>query len=158
MKTIDYLMEYITIADKHVLILEEALKRVEFLLPFNANKLKNGNYDEITIVDIINFRFSKLQDLIGSKIFPIILTTLGEDHPEQSFVDKLNTLEKLGYLKNAYEWRDLRDIRNDIAHEYGVDSEKLAKKINEVIDDSVFLLAYWKELKQKLEQIKSQLM
>ena len=49
-------------------------------------------------------------------------------------LDKLNRLEKLGYLQNAQEWQDIRSIRNKFAHDYRDDSEKNAALINLAIE------------------------
>lgn len=44
-------------------------------------------------------RFDKLQNIIGLKIFPIIINLLEED--AVAFIDKLNKLEKLGYIEDT---------------------------------------------------------
>ncbi len=156
MNTKDYLNEYVMTADKHVVVLEKALKKVLRFVPYDSHKLENCSDDDVTSLDSITLRFSKLQDLIGSKIFPILLNIYGQDSPDQTFIDKLNKLEKLNFLESAHIWRVLRDFRNNIADEYSLYSEKLSGKINEVIKGSMFLVSYWKELKQKIEKIEVQ--
>ena len=43
-------------------------------------------------------RYTKLQDAIGSRLFPAVLTLLQEPYEDKPMIDKLNRLEKLGYL------------------------------------------------------------
>ena len=76
--------------------------------------------DEETIgfLDQFIFRFSKLQDLMGIRLFPFILEALAEPVSDKAFIDILNRLEKLEILDSAFDWIQLRKIRNDIAHEY----------------------------------------
>ncbi|MFG6668510.1 hypothetical protein ACGK9R_15580 [Halomonas sp. HNIBRBA4712] len=41
-------------------------------------------------------------------------------------IDKLNRLEKRGYLENSEQWQALRMLRNRFAHEYPDDPDKNA--------------------------------
>jgi len=61
--------------------------------------LDNLTLEDIQPLDMMSKRYNKLQDLIGSKIFPIILEATGND--PLLFIDKLNRLEKLGFLDDA---------------------------------------------------------
>ena len=45
-------------------------------------------------------------------------------------LDKLNRLEKLGYLRSAEAWGNARSIRNKFAHDYPDDPEKNAALLN----------------------------
>jgi hypothetical protein len=54
-------------------------------------------------------------------------------------IDKLNRLEKLGYLESVDQWNQLRIIRNHFAHDYPSDYALKAAYLNDAID-SVKLL------------------
>ena len=45
-------------------------------------------------------------------------------------LDKLNRLEKLGYLDSAETWQEIRATRNKFAHDYPDDGERNAALIN----------------------------
>ena len=45
-------------------------------------------------------------------------------------LDKLNRLEKLGYLDSAETWQQIRATRNKFAHDYPDDGERNAALIN----------------------------
>ena len=38
--------------------------------------------------------------------------------PGTTFVDRINRAEKRGHIRSAYEWKEIREIRNQIVHEY----------------------------------------
>jgi uncharacterized protein with HEPN domain len=42
---------------------------------------------------------------------------------EAPFIDKLNRAEKLGLIPSALQWQELREIRNQTAHEYPAQPE-----------------------------------
>lgn len=66
--------------------------------------------------DQIIYRFSKLQDCMGAKLFKSILLYQGEN-VNKPFLDILNRLEKMDII-NVDEWFEIRDLRNEIAHDY----------------------------------------
>ena len=96
-------------------------------------------------------RFGKLQDIIGSKIFPIILNLLEEE--AVAFIDKLNKLEKLGYIDDANWWIELREIRNKIAHDYPDDHDLICSHISAVIVKAAELIEFWQKLKTKIARL-----
>ena len=96
-------------------------------------------------------RFGKLQDIIGSKIFPIILNLLEEE--AVAFIDKLNKLEKLGYIDDANWWIELREIRNKIAHDYPDDHDLICSHLCVFILKAAELIEFWQKLKTKIARL-----
>ena len=96
------LSDYIKVADIHAIRLEGSLTEASNLMPLSAEILANLPLGKIAFLDMLTMRFGKLQDVIGAKIFPLILNILGED--AAALIDKLNVLEgvdvndKLVYL------------------------------------------------------------
>ena len=74
------------------------------------------NRMELAFADQIIYRFSKAQDTIGAKLFKAFLLYQGEN-VDRPFLDILNELEKL-HIVDVEGWFVLREIRNDIAHDY----------------------------------------
>ena len=103
---------------------------MRLLTPLSASSLANSAIEDVAFLDLLTTRFGKLQDVIGAKIFPFILDILGED--ASTFRDKLNRLEKLGIIKSANWWMQLREIRNLITHDYPDDYEQLATHFNQL--------------------------
>jgi len=55
---------------------------------------------------------------MGGRLFPAILEYLQEQYEECPMLDKLNRLEKLGYIQNAASWQNNRNTRNKFARDY----------------------------------------
>ena len=104
---------------------------------------------------MVTSRFAKLQDTMGQKIFPLILTSVGEEVANKTFIDILNMFEKFGFIDNANFWISLRQTRNAIANEYPDNLEKLVIDLNAVYTQSEKLLAYWQKLKTRIDQVVS---
>ena len=61
-------------------------------------------------------RFGRLQDTVGDKLLPLLLNTLGEQ--TSAAIDNLDRAERLGLIKSADEWMTMRNLRNQMIHEY----------------------------------------
>ncbi|GAA3535883.1 hypothetical protein [Zobellella aerophila] len=55
---------------------------------------------------------------MGAKLLPGILELTKEQGALATFIDKLNRLEKIGALSSAEQWLELREMRNQFAHDY----------------------------------------
>lgn len=74
------------------------------------------NSDLAEKIDAFVSRFSRLQDTIGDKLLPLLLTALGEK--PSSVIDNLDRAERLGLIISADEWMTIRNLRNQMIHEY----------------------------------------
>ena len=61
-------------------------------------------------------RFGRLQDTVGDKLLPLLLTALGEK--QSAAIDNLDRGERLGLIHSTDEWMILRNLRNQMVHEY----------------------------------------
>lgn len=148
-KKIDFLLNYRKIADIHAARLNNAILKTAELFPLTANSLSMLTDEQLAFLDMITTRFGKLQDLIGVKIFPLILELLGENDV-LSFRDKLNRLEKLHIIDNANWWMNLRETRNQITHNYPDDYDLIANDFNLLLPIAKELLIFWNKLKEYL--------
>ena len=119
---------------KHKDRMLSAFNKIERALPLDAGKYSGLTEDEIEHIDQYLFRFAKLQDAIGQRLFREILVMLDENTESMAFVDILNRLEKLGRIESAETWRRLRKIRNQVAHEYDDDPEYMAVALNSAFE------------------------
>ncbi len=72
----------------------------------------------VKTIDAFLFRFIKIQDMMGHKLFREVLDAVGEYDESMSMLDVLDRLEKLGLIKSTEQWLDYRNLRNLVAHEY----------------------------------------
>ncbi len=84
--------------------------------------------EKAALTDQYIYRFAKLQDLMGDKLFKLILEFIGENTERMAFIDILNKLEKLTVLESVETWLDLRIERNKIAHDYAKHKEELIQE------------------------------
>jgi hypothetical protein len=71
----------------------------------------------VRLLDQILYRFMKLQDAMGERLLPATLAMLLEPFDDWPMRDRLDRLERLGYL-DTVQWLDWRGVRNRLAHEY----------------------------------------
>lgn len=125
---------------KHQLRLDYAYGKLAPKIPFTANQ--DLSDDVIAALDQYIFRFSKLQDAIGQKLFKALLQFLGEETYNRPFLDLFNRLEQLGVIEDYELWNELRIIRNEIAHEYDENKNELIENCNRIINSKVKLEKY----------------
>ena len=115
---------------RHLHYLRSALQGLRPLLPMTKERYQSLNEAAIKELDQFIFRFTKLQDAMGMKLFPAVLGVLQETDKGLSMLDRLNRLEQLNLLDGAAEWESIRELRNRLTHEYPDDPEKNAVTIN----------------------------
>lgn len=67
-------------------------------------------------LDAFVSRFGRLQDNLGDKFLPQLLTALAEK--PGAALDNLNLAERLGWIQSTEEWLLIRKLRNQMVHEY----------------------------------------
>lgn len=139
------------IADKHAGHITYAVEKLAPHIPFTENDIKNFTQEDVLLTDLLTLRFSKLQDLMGTKLFTLLLESIGELTMTMTLIDKLNRLEQLN-LANPQKWRKLRETRNHLAHEYPNYPELTARYLNEAFELSTYLLEVLANIKAFLKQ------
>jgi hypothetical protein len=114
----------------HLLHARHALKSMAAHLPLDGHKLALLDLEAIQDIDQLVLRYSKLQDSMGSRLFPALLKIMMEPLEDSPMLDKLNRLEKMGVLPSVQRWQELREIRNRFAHDYPEDDEMKAAVLN----------------------------
>ncbi len=114
----------------HIQRLHYATSQTEKLFPLNREIYQNLGDAQIGNIDQLVFRFTKLQDEMGTNTFRYIMVYLQEDILDKPFRDILNRLERLKIIDSSDTWLALRELRNDLAHEYPVMLEDTIDKLN----------------------------
>jgi len=83
-------------------------------------------------LDVIAFRFSKLQDLLGSKIFRIYLESINFETVNKSFLELLKELDKQGVV-DIDKWAEFRSVRNVIVPDYPYDFDEKIEAVNFIV-------------------------
>lgn len=138
------LEDYLDTANRQVEVLQKALIKI------NQKNIDLNDDEFIFVIDSILFRFAKLQDFLGQKIFRAFLEYQGLSI--KSFFDILKELEKEEIL-DIDLWGSLREIRNELAHEYP-DKEEIEEKIFFIISKINDLIEVYKRIESKFNEIK----
>jgi hypothetical protein len=119
--------------------MQHALRALEPHLPVLGQDLTKLDDEQVQDWDQFIMRFTKLQDALGAQLYPALLAYLQEPYEDRPMLDKLNRLEKMGYLVSVEQWQSLRAIRNRLTHDYPTDDVLKAAYLNDAVD-SVKLL------------------
>jgi len=141
---------YFLEADKHIEKLKRIKKELNKYYPLDVDKFEDFNENQKDKIDILIFRFMKLQDLIGEKIIKSYFEyNLIETN--QPFIKLLSLLEKEEILE-VDKFRELRTIRNKIAHDYPYDFYTLIEGINGVLENIEYLINIKENIKRKIDE------
>ena len=146
------LASYFHEAHKHIDLINESTEVFKHKLPIDS--YESLNQLERFALNALIFRFSKLQDLVGVKIFRSYLDFSGFDVVEKSFFDILKEIEKEGIV-DIDSWSELRELRNKIAHEYPEEIDEMIESINLFIARSDRLVSIARRLEEKFNAVKA---
>lgn len=135
------------IADLHAKRLKMAIERMSAMLPITAARVTDLKDDELFVLELFSSRFAKLQDLMGAKLFGLVLEFAKEPGSLTAFLDKLHRLEKLGCIPDSNKWLTLRTIRNSLSHEYPEHPDLHALFLNQALESTPFLLECLERIK-----------
>ena len=143
----DKLKETLAICDLHHQRMMFAFESIEKFFPLTEIKLSQIVDIELALFDQLIYRFSKLQDIMGSRLFKQLLELLEEDISGLPFLDILYKMEKLNLIESAKDWITLRQTRNTVSHEYPFYKEIQVEELNLLPKEIVKLDALWVKLK-----------
>lgn len=130
---------------KRLAFAREMIRPLIPLSPVTYEKIKENN---ISYIDQLIYRFTKLQDKMGDSLFPSILKSLEEDPEQMSMLDILNRMEKLNIINSA---EDLRNLRNEFTHEYEDNLEENSKLINALFNNVNTIYTLFLKVKQYIQ-------
>ena len=99
-------------------VLQRSLKSLEQSRDKTHQMLQQSefSFEELESIDSLTSKFSRTSDIYLQKVLRSIWMLLRED--TVPLIDLLNRAEKLMIIVSAEELLQMRDIRNQIAHEY----------------------------------------
>jgi hypothetical protein len=116
-----------------------ALDFLHDMFPLNEASYIARTEEQISHTDQLIYRFSQLQDTLGGKLFPMIIRGLGENEEHLPFIDILNRLEKLEIIESTDRWLSLREVRNQVTHEYPENKLHSIEGLNELRSQSQYI-------------------
>ncbi len=98
---------------------------------------KEYSFEESESIDSLTSKFARTSDIYTQKVIRSIWSLLKE--PFTLFIDMMNQAEKYGVIRSADAMLEIREVRNNIAHEY------LPEKIDLLLNDVLTLFPLLEE-------------
>jgi hypothetical protein len=144
----DKLNEALQLCTIHCQRMSFAWSKVENYFPLDTEKYSHLLPEELSFIDQLIFRFSKLQDSMGGKLFPTLLHYLGEEVKGKPFIDQLAKLEELNIIPSGTDWLLLRETRNIVTHEYPFITEEVIQGLNLLNKHYRLIMAIWRQVEK----------
>ncbi len=121
---IAFLMAQMNLAEKAAKALDLSHRRNRGVFPAT----RELSDEELIQLDALTSRFARLSDIIIQKVLRGMDAIELVD--EGSMIDRINRAQKRGIIESAKDWFNIRELRNQIAHEYIVeDVDSLFKDV-----------------------------
>jgi hypothetical protein len=104
--------------DSHEHKIQRAHQGLSGVFPLTVTGFPGLPEETVTLVDQFLYRFTKMQDSLGTRFLPALHSLLEGDDRARPFLDVLNRLEQLGVLTSVETWQLFRTLRNRLAHDY----------------------------------------
>ncbi len=128
---------YMALKDYKVAI-DEMLTKKNIYNQFEFNTLK---VEERALLDAYLKRFSSVQDFLGAKIFSMLLEIAGINSSKMSEV--LYNIEKEEIIDSLDSWIELREVRNELEHDYPEELQEALYDLKFCIDSFEKLELYY---------------
>ncbi|SES34900.1 hypothetical protein SAMN04487958_11724 [Vreelandella subterranea] len=102
-------------------------------------------------VEAFASRFCRLQDTLGDKLLPALLKALGE--PDRALLINLEKAEKYGWLSSSEHWVALRQLRNQMIHEYIEDTQTLLDALTTAHGNITVLRQFAERLGMQVQEL-----
>jgi hypothetical protein len=114
---------------RHLRYLRAAAARISW--PLTPERMAAPDDELVAALDQFAFRFGRLQDTLGQKVFRAVLVgALREPCEDSPMRDVLDRLERLRLLPSADRWEEIRAARNSLAHDYPDTPAQRAARLN----------------------------
>ncbi len=121
--------------------LSYSIAQVEALLPIqNWQALQPDQHETLAAFRI---RFSEYQERMGKTMKAVAVE---EEKPSEPFTAVLLYMEKLGCIDSVDRWKDIRELRNAVNHEYEDDPAVLHEFFEQMIQVAPELLRWHDQL------------
>lgn len=121
--------------------LSYSIAQVEALLPIqNWQALQPDQHETLAAFRI---RFSEYQERMGKTMKAVAVE---EEKPSEPFTAVLLYMEKLGCIDSVDRWKDIRELRNAVNHEYEDDPAVLHEFFEQMIQAAPELLRWHDQL------------
>lgn len=147
--------DQLAILDENVNALQDSVKWLKrsFQICDENYKTEVLSDEAMDAFEGLTSRFSRVVDILFSKVFRSI--TYLEKGESLSWIDSLLLMEKIDIIKSTEEARFIKELRNDIVHEYL--ASDMTQLYQEVLVQCPVLFIYVENAIERAKQIKEKL-
>ena len=131
--------------EKHYIALKEYKSLIDDLLQesniYNQFVFNTLKPEKRAILDAYLKRFASVQDFLGAKIFSLLLEVAGISNTKMSEV--LSHIEKEEIIDSLENWIELREVRNELEHDYPEELEEALADLKYCIDNFEKIESYY---------------
>ena len=124
-----------------------SLEQISKLMPIHSWASLTPEHHQILAA--FRVRFSEFQEQLGKTMRAIAIE---EEQKADTFTAVLLYMEKLEIIETSDRWKELRELRNAINHEYEEDSARLAEFFSELVRATPQLFAWHETLTKFCKQ------
>lgn len=121
--------------NSHIEKLIRSKRLLSEFFPLEPDKFKNLDEEQIEHLDQFIYRFTRLQDSMGKRFLPSLISYIDNDFSPKSFLDILARLEQLGIIENDTDWQFFRNLRNNLAHDYPDNIKIMTETLNLLFEE-----------------------
>lgn len=121
--------------------LSYSIEQVAKLLPIQ--NWQNLQPDQHETLAAFRVRFSEYQEHMGKTMKAVAVE---EEKPVETFTAVLLYMEKLGCIESVTRWKDIRELRNAVNHEYEEDPAVLHEFFEQMIQAAPELVRWHNQL------------
>ena len=136
----------------HINRLQEILPTLKKMYPLSIENFSALSVEEQDKLDVLAFRFAKLQDLLGTKIFREYLSALQYPVEDKNFLELLKELDKENIL-DIDLWSEFRGVRNSISHDYPSEEEEKVEAVNYLVEHIEKLIEITQNIRKNFEAV-----
>ena len=118
-----------------------SLEQARRLIPIDSwASLTPENHETLAAFRV---RFSEFQEHLGKTMRAVAIE---EEQKTDPFTAVLRYMEKLEVIESAQLWKEMRELRNDINHEYEENPERLAEFFRELVQATPVVMDWHRRL------------
>lgn len=121
--------------DSHLKKLQRGRLLLADFFPLDSEVFSSLTEEQIEHIDQFIYRFTRLQDSMGKRLFPSMISYLDDDYSPRPFLDILERLEQLGIITSSTDWQFFRNLRNNLSHDYPENIKVMIETLNLLFDE-----------------------
>lgn len=121
--------------DSHMEKLERGRGLLSEFFPLDEDTFKKLNDNQIEHIDQFIYRFTRIQDTMGKRLFPSLISYIDNDLTSHTFLDILARLEQLEIIKSSSDWQFFRNLRNNLSYDYPDNIKIMVETLNLLFDE-----------------------